>query len=194
MRLFIAIEVPLSLRNSLSKIQDKLKISLPLAILIKPPNLHLTLDFLGEISPDQVLSISQGIDEITEKTLPFEIKLESLGVFPDYRSPRVIWIGPRHQPERLKQLVKRLRIGLSTILRPVKLPPFHAHISLSRIKERASPQDLKGSLLKIQESELKNPLNFKAKGITLFQSSLGPKGPTYTILKKSKFLRNVLNG
>jgi RNA 2',3'-cyclic 3'-phosphodiesterase len=183
MRAFIAIELPENIKNDLTKIQDKLKISLPKINWVKPANLHLSLKFLGEISSSQLEPIVQVMTEIIKTTPPFEIKLETLSVFPNYRAARIIWIGINQPPPELKQLADQLETKLLKIGLPEEKRPFQAHITLGRIKNPLIPEDLEKGLDKIRN----DCLEFKIRGITLFQSLLGPGGPTYSILKEAAF-------
>jgi 2'-5' RNA ligase len=187
MRAFIAIELPLEIKNNLAKIQGKLKTTLPEINWVKPPHLHLSLKFLGEISLKQLESTRKMITEIIRTAFPFEIKLETLGVFPDCRRTRIIWIGTNQTPRQLKQLVDQLEAKLLKIGLPEKQHPFRAHITLGRIKNPFVPEDLARKLLKIKNDYRKANLKFNTRGIVLFQSVLGPKGPTYSILKKAIF-------
>lgn len=187
MRTFIAIELPLDIKNALTKIQDKLKTTLPKINWVAPANLHLSLKFLGEISLKQLKRTQQIITEIIKTTLPFEIILETLGVFPDFREARIIWIGTNQPPRQLKQLVDQLETKLLKIGLPEEQHPFRAHITLGRIKNPLTPSDLERGLDKVKNDCRDANLNFNTGGITLFQSVLGPNGPTYSILKETSF-------
>ncbi len=184
MRAFIAIELPLVIRNSLVKIQSRLKITLPKINWVTPSNLHLSLKFLGEISLEQISDIQQIIAETIKTTPALEIKLETLGVYPDYRQARIIWIGTNQTPDQLQQLVGQLQTKLLKIGLPEHEHLFRMHITLGRIKNTLIPKDLEGALDKVKNDLSNMDLKFSAGGITLFQSVLGPSGPTYSILKK----------
>jgi len=187
MRAFIAIELPLDIKNSLAKIQDKLKTSLPKISWVKPINLHLSLKFLGEISLSQLEEIRQIIAEIIKPTAGFEIKLETLGVFPNQRAARIIWIGTNQPPAQLIQFVEQLEKKLLASRIPKEQRAFQAHITLGRIKHPLNHSDLEKTLNKLQDEISDMNLELNVRGITLFQSVLGPGGPTYTILKEATF-------
>jgi RNA 2',3'-cyclic 3'-phosphodiesterase len=187
MRAFIALELPLDIKNALDKIQDKLKITLPGINWIKPSNLHLSLKFLGEISVKQSGDIQQIITEITKTILPFEIKLETLGVFPDCRQAHIIWVGTNQPPPELKQLTDQLETKLLEFGLAEEQHPFLAHITLGRIKHPIIALDLEKTLEGLKKEIAQMNFGFNSRGITLFQSVLGPNGPTYTILKEAAF-------
>ena len=186
MRAFIAIELPTEIKNYLSSIQNKLKAELPKVSWVKLENLHLTLKFLGEISPKQFNEIKQIITEITKGTSEFKIKLESAGVFPNPTVPRLIWIGNNQASTELKQLTEQLNKRLAESDIPQDERIFHAHITIGRIKTRLNSSDLKEALDKTGGDLVSVNEEFNCKEITLFESTLGPGGPTYKILEKFK--------
>lgn len=187
MRAFIAIKLPLDIKNALTKIQDKLKTLLPKISWVKPANLHLSLKFLGEISLNQLKDAQQIIAETAKTTLPFEIELKNLDVFPSYRQARIIWIGIDQPPLQLKQLAAQLEKSFLESGIPEEQRAFQAHITLGRIKHPIAPSDLEKNLNRLKNKITDMNLKFNIRGITLFQSVLGPNGPTYSILKEADF-------
>ena len=101
-----------------------------------------------------------------------------MGVFPDYRQARIIWVGTRQIPSELKQLVDQLENELMKTGIPQEQHAFQAHITLGRIKYPLRSADLEKGLDKIKTGLLNVNLNFTVSEITLFQSVLGPGGPT----------------
>jgi len=187
MRAFIAIKLPLDIENTLAKIQDKLKLTLPKISWVKPINLHLSLKFLGEISISQADQIQQTISEIIRSISKFQIKLTTLGIFPDSRAARIIWIGTNQPPAQLIQFVEQLEKNLLKSGIPNAQCAFQAHITLGRIKHPLNHLDLEKTLNKFHDEINDMNLKLNVRGITLFQSVLGPGGPTYTILKETTF-------
>ena len=108
MRTFTAIELPAEIKISLAKIQEKLKTSLPKISWVKPENLHLSLKFIGEVSAEQADNFKQLITGAAETAAPFELKIDSLGVFPDTSGARIIWAGTDAPAPPLLQLVEEL--------------------------------------------------------------------------------------
>ncbi|MBU0548560.1 MAG: RNA 2',3'-cyclic phosphodiesterase [Candidatus Omnitrophica bacterium] len=188
MRTFIAIELPIEIKNSLSKIQEKLTQTLKISW-VKPQNLHLTLKFLGDISPKQLNKIRQIITEITKTTSDFKIKLETLGIFPNAHAARIIWIGANQLPLELKQLTERLETRLAESGIPQEQRFFCAHITIGRIKSHFIPSDLKKAFDKVENDVTGANWEFDCKEITLFESTLGPDGPTYIALERLNFLK-----
>lgn len=61
------------------------------------------------------------------------------------------------------------------------------HITLGRIKQPIIAASLKNELYLLKNEISNLDLKFNAGGITLFQSILGPGGPTYRILNEANF-------
>ena len=186
MRAFIAVELPATIKDSLSRIQNELKTGLPKAGWVKPQNLHLTLKFLGDISPRQLAEIKNIIAEASREIPSFKIKLDDLGAFPGLRQARIIWIGIS-QDTLVKQLAGSLETKLAGIGIAKEKRDFSSHITIARVKIPLDPADLDRGLKKAKNDLVYANLEFNAGGITLFESVLGPGGPAYTVLEKADF-------
>ena len=182
MRAFIAIELPVEIRDGLSNIQDRLKVELPKLSWVKPQNLHLTLKFLGDISPEQLCNIKRITTEIIKTTAGFKIRLENLGVFPNLHAARTIWFGTNQPPSGLKQLEKQLETRLVEAGIPQQERTFCTHITIGRIKAHSIASDLKKAIDKVEVDKTYANWEFNCREFALFESTLGPGGPTYTIL------------
>ena len=104
--------------------------------LVKESNLHITLEFLGEVSEyDQ----QQLIDQANLiKAKPFEIKLSNVGW---WKKPGVLWIAPQHIPQSMTNLVESIKQiveqqGLETDKRSYK-----PHVTVARkVKQIQLPE------------------------------------------------------
>ena len=92
---------------------------------IDPQNLHFTLFFFGEVDDKTVEQIKNKMNEITFQG--FEIIYKTIGVFPSYKFPKVIWIGLDDNSTKkfnsLFELVKlkwnKLDLDLTNNLNPI---------------------------------------------------------------------------
>jgi RNA 2',3'-cyclic 3'-phosphodiesterase len=186
MRTFIAIKLPAKIKDPLTEIQDQLKITLPKLNWVKSDNLHLSLKFIGEITDEQVTQAEQIIDQLTKAKEPFEIKLDLLGVFPDWRRARIIWIGTHQASLQLNQLVQEAEKECLKLKIPTEKHLFQTHITLGRIRNLIDQSKLKETLQASQNQIHDMDLKFTVEGIALFQSVLSSDGPNYRILKEAK--------
>lgn len=177
MRVFVAIEITSDkIINSISKFQSEININ---AKPVELHNLHFTLQFLGEISQDNVEKIIIALNSV--KFSKFVIEFKSVGAFPKLKFPRVIWIGT---DENGKKLLIDLAKKVENVLLPLGFTvdkPFKPHITVFRIKNKIG--DIEKELNKFKL------VDFGTQEITVFklkQSVLSSKGPIYSDLMEVK--------
>lgn len=74
--------------------------------LVEPQNIHVTMRFLGSISPAMVEKVYAAMQQV--KFTPFTIKINGLGVFPSLSNPRVVWVGMTDGVEQLKSIFNQM--------------------------------------------------------------------------------------
>ena len=110
-RAFIAIELSVEIKRELEKIESVLKSqnSTP-AKWVNPDSIHLTLKFLGDVSPDRVPGISDAINTGVAGTGSFRLRVSGLGVFPNPTRTQVVWAGITGDMDRLSQLQSTIEV------------------------------------------------------------------------------------
>lgn len=100
-----------------------------------PANIHLTLEFLGEVAEDR-LPILDGIARsIAAK--PFRLRLDRLGAF---RRARIAWIGAQKPPAGLIELQRALSSGLRGAGFALEERPYSPHVTLARHTAKPAPK------------------------------------------------------
>lgn len=173
MRTFIAIELPKKIKDYLSDIQKKLVVSGADVKWVKPDNIHLTLKFLGEISPETLDQTNQTLEKICADKKAFCVNLSSVGVFPDIDRPKVVWIGINKGSPEISQIAREL--GKDSL---------SPHITLARVKTNKNLKVLAGLLKEFEEKPRMEVQEFTVSKITVFKSTLLPNGPIYEVLKE----------
>ncbi len=179
-RSFIAVELPENLKKELIRFEDDLRKKVPdCARWVNPDGIHLTLKFLGNIRPEKVEEIRRAIEESCRNTLPFELKVTEIGVFPSLRRIQVIWIGVSGDLDRLVELQKSIDANLKRLGFTPETRPFTPHLTIARIRESASPEDRKrlSEVLSEVKCELMSPV--RVESISLMRSDLTPGGAIY---------------
>lgn len=184
MRAFIAIELSDDIRSTLSQIQSRLKYSGADIKWVEEKNIHLTLKFLGEINEDRCKKIIALLDDIGRLTRPFEINLKDIGTFPDMDNPKVIWVGLDRGAVESKLLAERIDDALAGIGFEKESRQFAAHLTIGRARSQKNKEALKQTLSTYSLKLIAGPQLIDH--ITLFQSTLTPKGPVYTKLHESR--------
>ena len=169
MRLFVALDLPFALRESLSRLCG----GLHGARWTPPENYHLTLRFLGETTNPVAEEVDHAL--ATLRARRFNLALSGTGTFE--RSGRIVslWAGIVREPA-----LDHLRAKVDTALHRVGLPPerrrFQPHIGLARV-DGVPPERLAGwvqahNLLRTEPAPIEH--------FTLFSSQLGKDQAVYT--------------
>jgi RNA 2',3'-cyclic 3'-phosphodiesterase len=182
MRAFIAIELPQEIKDNLSRLQGKLKTAGADVKWVEPKNIHLTLKFLGEIEEQTQTRIAAKLKEIAGNQRAFFISLFSCGAFPGINSPRVIWLGIEQGDQEVKTIAGAIETQLESIGIPKETRAFSSHITLGRTRSSKNRRELAQALSELSLKPLQ--VRFPTDKITLFKSTLTPRGPIYETIEE----------
>ena len=148
---------------------------------IPAANFHLTLLFLGELSPEQLEPLIENTDRIT---LPcFSVQLNTMGYFP---KPTIGWLGCESTPPPLTELVRQLKKASFGIGKTGN-PSFVPHLSLFRGDDTPPPATLLPPDFEITFSEfgLYRSLPIKD-GVTYQQMASWSLAPAFSFKKSGE--------
>lgn len=175
MRLFIAINISEEIKAGLKKIADKLKEIDADVKWVRPEGMHITLKFLGNVDENRKDKIMHVLEEISARKSPFTVTFQGVGVFPDLKRPRVVWIGIEKGREELKDIAKELDAHLSGLGFLKEAREFSVHLTLGRVKSSRGRE----KLVEVLESyNIILPELFVQK-ISLMESILKREGAEY---------------
>ena len=186
-RTFIALELPPPVRSALRTVQQDLRQLNIRARWVRPESIHLTLKFLGDISPGDVDPISAAMTAAADGFSSFTLVVRGIGVFPTIKRPRVIWVGLGGDFQLLLTLQRRLEEELAKIGVARDKRSFKAHLTLGRIKQPPG-QDLIRQMM--TEYASLSSAEFICDQVILFKSDLKPSGAVYTQLKQTRLEMN----
>jgi 2'-5' RNA ligase len=180
-RTFVAIDIPEEIKDSMEKIQFRLRSSLKEGMIrwTKPNSVHLTLKFFGSISDRDIEHITGLLKDSVKGFKPFTLTAEKVGVFPNARQPRVLWLGLTDGENSLMPLQKQIDDDLHGIGFPREERPFRPHLTLGRTKAH---RGIEGLSVVLEEFKDYQAGIMPAAGLTLYRSDLRPEGPKYTRL------------
>jgi 2'-5' RNA ligase len=189
-RAFIAIEIPASIQAKLREVSNSLKGQIAAgAVRWTPPeNIHLTMKFLGDVSPASMETVKKILAAEAARHSEFEIEVAGLGAFPNSRRPRVIWIGIQ-APEELKTLQHRIEEDAARLGYPVEERGFTPHLTLGRVSRNATGADLRQIGDAIEAAKVGCLGKTRVQAVKLFRSDLRPSGAVYTCLATAGFRR-----
>jgi 2'-5' RNA ligase len=182
MRTFIAIELDEPARRVLLEAQENLRRGPFDVKWVEAANLHLTLEFLGEVDEARCEDVRKAMERAASGTAPFVIEIAGLGSFPPRRPPRVIWAGVIEKTGTLSRLHERLvrELERSGIERE-KEEAFHAHVTIGRVRSPRGARELERALTEIRLATA----HVDVRALMLKRSELGREGPRYSDLGKA---------
>ena len=190
-RVFLAVELPSEIREKLFSLQQQLKKALTSMNWVRPESIHLTLKFLGYVEPSRISQIVSALEPIGKKQNGFSMDVQGLGVFPQVKHPRILWIGVTGKTQALQELVLEIEAALEPLGFPAEEKSYHAHLTLARIKRENA---MVGSAL-LESGVLGSDQQLGTLPIdrfVLFQSDLDSSGATYTSLGTVRLSGNTL--
>jgi 2'-5' RNA ligase len=183
MRLFVAIEIPNEVRESLAAFLKELRGIAPQAKWVRAENLHITLKFLGHTEPTKLRAIEEALASIRDAQ-PVTLDFRGLGFFPNEKRARVFWVG-MEASSNLKVLAEGIDQRVHKLGYPLEDRPFTPHLTLARLEPPGLPPKL-GSAAK--ENAVRTFGSFAAHEFHLIESRLKPTGAEYTTLQSFPFV------
>lgn len=181
MRTFIAVDLDREIKKNISLLVTRLKSKGGNIRWIKPQGMHLTLKFLGEISPVRISGIESEMKNTVDRYDSFPMTIKGTGTFPPAsRNPRILWAGTENC-DFLSALQQDLELKLSDLNFPQEKRRFSPHLTLGRVK---SSTDIGPIIAELEKNKNHNFGEMIVRKITFFKSTLKPSGAEYSILSE----------
>lgn len=192
MRTFIAIDLSKEIRNRLEEVTRVLKEKLKSAPIRWVPvdNIHLTLKFLGEISPANIEILKESMQAGLAGSTQFDFSVGKIGAFPSIKKPRVIWVGVE-APVELKIIQAMIESCTKRLGYVQEDHEFSPHLTLGRIAREKKSLEI-ASICQVLQS---TPVGFlgvdRVREICLYKSDLTRTGSIYTKIWTAKLLNKA---
>ena len=179
-RSFIAFDIDnKSVLRKLSEVQDKLVNTGADLKLVKPQNIHITMRFLGDISPTMVDAIHEEMEKVS--FTPFDVELKGIGVFPNIKYLRVVWAGIQKGADELRKVFDQLEPRFRKLGFRPDPKGFSPHLTIARVRTGRNKAELIRCVEELADYEFGV---LRAACLRLKKSVLTPKGPVYSTLKE----------
>lgn len=182
LRAFIAVEIPSELQQKIQKETANFRKQISSLVRWVPPqNMHLTLKFLGDVSPNSVEFLIQMLRNEAEHIQGFDIHLAGLGVFPNLKRPRVIYIGIQ-APAALDALARGIESASRRLGYEAEERPFYAHLTLGRVRQNVTAAEQQQIRRAVEGTQVDLLGTARVDSVHLYKSELNPGGSVYTRL------------
>lgn len=187
-RTFIAIEFPSELKERLRLFQDSLKNPDDHFVKwVEPDLMHLTLKFLGNQHPQKLEIISEALGKAISDKHAFSLSTGQTGCFPGWNRARIYWLGLAGDLRQFLILHNVIEETLARAGFPSENRDFTAHLTLARIKEGNSQQDIAGFTARIRNIQFKPVHSIVVDRISMMKSTLTRQGPIYERISEHFF-------
>jgi 2'-5' RNA ligase len=193
MRLFVAIDIPDSIRALLAQTCEQLKRAAPDARWVRPESMHLTLKFIGEQPEENVEAIKTPLAKVRG---PAAVRLHVIGLtfFPYMRFPTVLAAHVQTQPvvnlpdNPLVKIVEKIDSQLAPLGIQREKRAYRVHLTVARLDPRAKHQALAAAL---EQGPMRADFGtFETFEFHLYRSQLQRGGAVYTKLATFPFVQN----
>jgi len=179
MRAFLAVDIDGELQDKIYGVQKQLMRADAPTKFVEPHNLHFTFKFFGDISKEKAGEIINVTEDKVQNYSPFEILIKRVGVFPNLRYIKVLWLGAE-DTEPFSKLQKDLdedflKMGFK------KERSYVPHLTIGRVKGAKNKDALISKIEELKEVEIGK---MRIEKLLLKESELTPEGPIYTTIKE----------
>lgn len=173
MRLFIAIALDGEAAAAVEEISQRLAAAGGELRWSRPPDRHVTLQFLGETAPERAACVGEVLTTVRSPVVP--VRLAGLGFF---LRAGVFWAGVELTPElqALQQRVTAATRGCGFVAEP---RPYRPHITLARTRGRRGAGALTALQQVVERGKIGLAAECVAREFALYESFPGPEGSRY---------------
>ncbi len=136
LRTFVAVEIPPQIQEIIQRETETLRKAIGTSVVrwVPSKNIHLTLKFLGDVSPMNIDTLAEMLRTEAHSCPSFDIHISGLGSFPSLKRPRVLLIGIQ-APAELEALQRGIESATASLGYESERRGFSPHLTLGRVKQ-----------------------------------------------------------
>jgi len=177
-RLFVAVNLPADIRQGAWRAAAPLRTASYPIRWVDVDALHVTLKFLGAVTPEQEPGVVAAMEQAVDGGRPFPLPVGGFGAFPSASRARVVWVGCEAVAP-LELIQHRLEKALEPLGFELEARAFRPHVTLGRVKDRAAPRELAGLEAALEDLQFDGEATVSS--LDLMESHLGSAGARYTV-------------
>ncbi len=182
-RTFVAVDVADAVRRRAARLIELLSASGSDVKWIEPQNMHLTLQFLGDVPQADVPAVCQALERAVAGFPPFPMSLLSAGAFPHVGRPSTIWIGVAEGAKELGTLQQAIQRALKPLGFPPERRAYHPHLTIGRMRRGDGPAR-QGLGQTLREQQAFDAGSSMIDQVIVYASYLERAGPTYQAMSR----------
>jgi RNA 2',3'-cyclic 3'-phosphodiesterase len=175
-RLFLAVNLSVAATRKIAEAVGRMARSAEGSLKVAwvtPQNLHVTLKFLGWARAEAVEPIRDKVRDGVKQRKGFELVARGAGAFPNARHARVLWAGVEDPSGGLARLAADCETWMQQLGFPREERPFHAHVTVGRVKEGGNAESLLAPLAGVDFG------TSLIREVVLFESHMKSSGSEY---------------
>ncbi|MGB4442484.1 MAG: RNA 2',3'-cyclic phosphodiesterase [Coriobacteriia bacterium] len=182
-RAFVAVTLPLAVRSTLVACRQSFIEADPQwhgEKWVAEENLHITLRFLGIVPDALIPHVDEAVREAVADREPYHLRLDGVRAIPRPRSASLVWIQPSTGGEEAAALAGAIADATSFLEFEPEGHRFRTHVTLCRARHprRVITPSLDAVEHILRRSE-DRAVAMSVREVTLFSSTLTPRGPVY---------------
>jgi 2'-5' RNA ligase len=131
LRAFVAVSPGPEVHGRLLRLKTELAAAGAAVRWVRDDGLHNTLKFLGSLEERLLAAVREALTAAVAAFEPFAVRVAGLGVFPNPRRPRVVWVGL--EGAELTALAAAVERAVAPLGFPPESRPYRPHITLGRV-------------------------------------------------------------
>lgn len=177
-RTFIGVKASQRVTSNVARVIDRLEATGAPYRWEEPGNLHVTLNFVGDVPDIEVPEFCSLIKSDVESFAPFDMSLHGVDAFPETEQPRIVWVGVDEGSEPLKELNRSIGDVIHHWGVNRERREYVPHMTIGRLNRGGRWNELFSK----QMHRLRNHDGgfCRISEVTIFSSYLEKSGPTYT--------------
>jgi 2'-5' RNA ligase len=185
-RLFVAVDVGPEVADAFARVSGELRARAatlaPRARMtwVAADRAHITVRFIGHVDDRKAQAIRDALAPPIGVP-PFELTVHGAGAFPPSGSVRVVWAGLTAGTDALAAVEEEVSRRLDACGVPREERAYRPHLTLARVKDAGG---LRARTL-LEGFADRAFATTHVDAITLFESRLSPKGPTYIPIQRT---------
>ena len=185
-RLFLAIPAPEPVRERIARHVERLAPRNWPVRWTDPAQAHLTLHFIGEVEAARAELLRIALPGIVSRHPAFALTTGKVGLFPNDRKPRVIWLGLEGEIAPLQGLHRDIGAMLARYEFPLEERALTPHLTIGRLRDQPAAAAVMEVSTTIRGWQPGEPLRFPVDEVVLYRSHLTKDGARYEEISRGR--------